>query len=202
MPTCASTPSFAAILPLVQDALNAQIGLPATPGTSRLALDVVVSPPPKAPLAPALMSTTVDGPPLVGRALTCVVHGLVGVPTATVAYDWSRDGIAVAGAHGRTLTLGKHDAGHRLACTATASNASGPSASRSSSERSIPARCVVPAVAGLTLADATTRLQRAGCAVATHVVHVGGRKGRVVRSRPAKGRRLANGARVVLDVRR
>jgi hypothetical protein len=62
-----------------------------------------------------------------------------------------------------------------------------------------PARCVVPRVAGKTLAAARTMLVAAHCrAGATRFVRSRLAKGRVVRSTPAAGARLPSGARVSL----
>jgi hypothetical protein len=201
-PACTVNPMpFFNIVGIVEGLIAQAAGLPAAPGASQMALDVTIAPAPRAPVGAGIRSVTIVGTPVVGHSLTCAAGGVTGLPGAVITYRWRRDGKALQ-ATARTYPLRREDAGHRLACTATASNGVGFPAARDSPSTLVPARCVVPAVAGLTLADATTRLQRAGCSVATHVVHVGGRKGRVVRSRPAKGRRLANGARVLIDVRR
>jgi beta-lactam-binding protein with PASTA domain len=64
--------------------------------------------------------------------------------------------------------------------------------------------CVVPKLTGRTLTSARRALQRAGCAPGRigHTSRRGGQAGRVVSQSPKAGRRVREGARVTVLVRR
>lgn len=65
-------------------------------------------------------AVTVSGQPKVGKTLTAQ-HGSWDGKKVSYAYQWLRDGEAVAGATGKKYTLGTADAGHRFQVQVTAS---------------------------------------------------------------------------------
>jgi hypothetical protein len=80
---------------------------------------------------------TISGTPSAGQTLTCSTGVWSNVPTG-YAYQWSRDGVAIAGATGRTYTVLGADEGHTLTCTVTASNEAGAGGSATSAGVSVP----------------------------------------------------------------
>jgi hypothetical protein len=77
-------------------------------------------------------------PPIVGTVLTCTTGNWVGTPTS-YAYQWTRDGAAIAGATASTHTLVSADVGgHDLACIVTATNATGSTAAPPSNPIRVP----------------------------------------------------------------
>jgi hypothetical protein len=75
----------------------------------------------------------ISGAPRVGRTLTCSPPGYTPEPGAKLAYAWSTLGRFAHGrytppaalGHGRTYKLAKRDAGRRVACHVSATNAGG-----------------------------------------------------------------------------
>lgn len=82
--------------------------------------------------------TTISGTPAVGQTLTCTPGSFSGAPAPAVAIAWLRDGQAIAAQSGTTYGVVAGDAGHALACRATATNTGG-SASSTSQSLSVPA---------------------------------------------------------------
>ena len=68
---------------------------------------------------------TISGTPTVGSTLACSAGTWSNSPTI-YTYQWDRDGSSIADATTATYTVQSADIGHELACTVTASNASGP----------------------------------------------------------------------------
>jgi hypothetical protein len=142
----------------------------------------------------------VNGAPVVGSSITCQVAGK---GQAATTFTWLRDGTPITGAGAATYRLVRADAGHRVACrvvlVAPIATATGTSASLR-----LPARCVVPRVRGLSLTRARAVLAAAGCGVGPvrRAPGAGVARGRVLRSSPVTGRRIANGTRVGLTLRR
>jgi hypothetical protein len=68
----------------------------------------------------------------------------------------------------------------------------------------VPPKCVVPNVVGKRLAPAKTKVRAVHCRVGrvTYTTSTKRRKGRVVKERPAAGKRLANGTKVSLWIGR
>lgn len=147
-----------------------------------------------APEVPAPVSTA---PPTI--AGTVRVGGTVTAGPGTwrdarsLAYRWSRNGVAIPGATARSLRLSAADAGKRLAVSVTATNATG-AASATSATRVVGKATSRLAVAAssprkgrlkvkATVSSAGTRTGRV-----TITVKVGGRT-KVVRTRLAKGTR-------------
>jgi hypothetical protein len=82
---------------------------------------------------------SIAGIPARGQKLTCKsgVSGS-GASSATLAYAWLRDTVAISGAGGSTYTVSSADLTHHLQCRVTATNAAG-SASASSAFVTVPA---------------------------------------------------------------
>ncbi len=86
---------------------------------------------------------TIAGTPLVGNVLTCsngswTGEGLLSVQsgwplTTPFGFQWLREGSAISGATSASYMVQSADEGHGLACEATATNAAGHEASKSSS---------------------------------------------------------------------
>jgi hypothetical protein len=75
--------------------------------------------------APGTLSPpTISGDPRVGKTLTCDPGTYSGAPS-TFTYAWLRDAAPISGATAATYTVVAADAGHRLQCRVTATNASG-----------------------------------------------------------------------------
>ena len=75
--------------------------------------------------APASVSPPeISGTPSGGQTLSCSQGTWTGSPTS-FAYQWLRDGTAIAGATASTYAVGDADTGHQLVCEVTATNANG-----------------------------------------------------------------------------
>ncbi len=72
----------------------------------------------------------VTGTPVAGGAVLCTNGTWVNDPTA-FAYQWNRDGAAIAGATSAPYVITPADVGRKLTCTVTASNAGGSAAATS-----------------------------------------------------------------------
>lgn len=128
---------------------------------------------------------------------------------ARVAYQWSRDGAAVAGATASTyaaLVAGEYR------CTVTASNVAGDTAQTSAPHTVVappeppppPTACVVPNLVGQTQTTAIATLEASGCSagkVKRRRVSPD-RVDLVLKQRPKAGKTLSLGARVKLFVGR
>jgi hypothetical protein len=76
-----------------------------------------------APMNRALPSIPASA--VTGTTVTCEPGTWTGSPT--FAYEWRRDGSAIAGASAQRYTIAEGDAGHTLVCHVTATNAGGSS---------------------------------------------------------------------------
>jgi len=65
---------------------------------------------------------TASGSPAVGQTLTCTQGAWSGDQPLTFAYQWLRDGTAIASATATTYPVASSDAGHQLSCQVTAHN--------------------------------------------------------------------------------
>lgn len=65
------------------------------------------------------------GNPRVGESLTCLHGEWSGAPRPTFAYEWKRDGVAIAGEKGSAHTVVAADRGTALSCAVTATNEEG-----------------------------------------------------------------------------
>ena len=74
--------------------------------------------------------TTLAGKPSVGETLTCIPSGFSG-NGVELAYEWLRDGAAIAGADEAGYELADADLGREVACRVTASNSAGDADSTS-----------------------------------------------------------------------
>lgn len=101
-------------------AADAPTGTPASTDATRAASAFTTSPAP-----------TIAGTLRVGSTLTAVTGGWTPEPT-TFGYRWWRDGVAIPGATGSTLTLTAADAGTRIDLTVTARRGGYASLARSS----------------------------------------------------------------------
>jgi beta-lactam-binding protein with PASTA domain len=101
----------------------------------------------------------------------------------------------------RTFKVGAGDVGRRLTCSAT--GRSGALRTTATLRITVPARCVVPGVRGLTLGAARTKLGNAGCRTRTSMVtSTALASGLVLGTSPARGARRPNGSRITIRVRR
>ncbi|HLK44849.1 MAG TPA: hypothetical protein VKT18_02620, partial [Acidimicrobiales bacterium] len=90
-------------------------------------------------------SPSLSGTPAVGGTLTCKPN--VTVPAGvTVAYGWTRDTVAIAGAAASTYAIAAADAGHHLACVVTISGDGGSTTATSGFT-------AVPAQSGATITE-------------------------------------------------
>jgi hypothetical protein len=80
----------------------------------------------------------ISGTAEVGQILTCSQGTWSGGTPQTFAFEWRRDGAAIAGATSANYTVSVDDAGHALTCRVTATNAAG-SASADSAAVNVPA---------------------------------------------------------------
>ena len=154
---------------------------------------ITVAPPP--PVVD--QAARVVGSPIVGTRVSCPA-GVSNAPSSKVT--WLRGTKVIATT--ATYRLAKADLGKRIRCVVTATGPSG-SVTTTSPSRTIPARCVVPATRGLTVAVARGRLADRGCR--SRVVRVSGTgvaRGRVLGSVPDRRTSVANGATITLRVRR
>ena len=103
-------------------------------GTAVSQQTAVVLPPPPANAA----LPTITGTPHPGHSLTCQAGGWTDSPT-DFAYQWLRDGTAIAGATAQSYAVQAADCGHALSCSVAASNAGGSSAPATSAPMAVPA---------------------------------------------------------------
>lgn len=94
------------------------------------------------------VAPVIGGTPRVGQTLTAAVGTWTNGPVA-FAYQWRRDGVAIAGATAQTYVLGPEDDRATLSVTVTATNAGGATDAASAG---VPVSYAAPVAAG-TLAD-------------------------------------------------
>lgn len=130
--------------------------------------------------SPTVDAVAVSGTAAVGSTLTCSPTITDGEGEASVTYVWKRDGTTLGGATAATYAAVTGDAGHALACAATATNVTG-SSSKTSEAVTIatppvtppveppvtpPAQeCVVPQLWGLRVRRAIAALKAANCEI-------------------------------------
>jgi hypothetical protein len=68
------------------------------------------------------VAPVVSGTPAVGQTLSCSNGSWTGIGTLTYAYQWLRNGVAIAGVSANTYTVQTADQGTGLACVVTATN--------------------------------------------------------------------------------
>ncbi len=148
-------------------------------------------------IAPVAAANRLAGFPIVGLKLTCTTFA----GAASTRYAWKRGTRSVKGRTARTYKIGRSDLGKRLTCTAV--GRTGVLSSTATLRLTVPSRCVVPAVRGLTPLAAKTRLGNAGCrSTTTKVSGSGVARGLALSTSPGKGAKRANGARITIRVRR
>jgi hypothetical protein len=148
-------------------------------------------------IPPVAAARKLAGFPIVGLRLTCTTFSGA---TAT-GYAWKRGTRTVRGRTARTYLVGRSDLGKRLACTAV--GRAGTLSTTATLRLTVPSRCVVPSVRGLTSAAAKTRLGNAGCRTRSiKVAGTGAAPGLALGTSPARGAKLANGARITIRIRR
>jgi hypothetical protein len=128
-----------------------------------------------------LAHPSVGAPVLRGGAsgLTCVVPWTL-ADAETTGYGWQRDGVTVAGATGVSYTPAARDAGHAIACTATARTDFG-SATVTSEPQALPQ--LVAALTGTARVGALLR-----CAATAHIDWL--RNGMAMKGRHARTYRV------------
>jgi hypothetical protein len=84
---------------------------------------------------------TISGEPTVGQQLACAPGTWTGTAPIAFAYQWQRDGAAIAGARSARVALSAEDAQHQISCRVTATNSSGSAyaTSAAASVRAAPA---------------------------------------------------------------
>jgi hypothetical protein len=121
------------------------------------------------------VSPVVVGTPAVGQTLSCTDDSWTGAPKLSFAYQWLRNGAAIAGASGMTYGVQAADQGTGLSCTVTATNEYGH-ATATSNTVGVPAPTVTvitqsrppsPPAPVVTLASSASKLAVSGNA--THV---------------------------------
>jgi hypothetical protein len=148
-------------------------------------------------ILPAALASKLAGFPINGTSLACTTFA----GAATTTYAWKRATRTVRGRTSRTYKIGRADLGKRLTCTATGKK--GALSTTATLRLTVPSRCTVPAVRGLTPAAAKTKLGNAGCRSKTSKVSGSGvAKGLVLGTSPARGAKRPNGARIAIRVRR
>jgi hypothetical protein len=148
-------------------------------------------------IPPRAATSKLAGFPIVGLKLTCTTFS----GATSTRYAWKRGTRTVRGRKARTYTVGRSDLGRRITCTAV--GRSGSLSATATLRISVPSRCTVPGVRGLTPAAAKTRLGNAGCRSSiSRVSGSGVLKGLVLSTSPGRGAKRANGARITIRVRR
>ncbi len=106
------------------------------------------------PAAPANTSLpVVTGTAAAGETLTCTQGAWSGSPNG-FTYQWSREGVAIAGATNDTYVIQEADQGHTLTCTVTASNGergTATSAAVSVAAPPLPLQCTGQSIALVTV---------------------------------------------------
>ncbi len=116
-------------------------------------------------------------------------------------YAWKRGTKTVKGRTSRSYKVGRSDLGKRVTCTAVGK--AGALSAKATLKLTVPSRCTVPGIRGLTPLAAKTRLGNAGCRSSTRKVSGSGvTKGLALGTSPARGAKRANGARITILVRR
>ena len=107
------------------------------------------------PLSQAPANVTppsISGVPAVGRSLSCSPGAWSGQPAPGFAYQWLRDGAAIAGATTTDYTVQNTDQGHGLSCEVTATNGAGSEQASSQTVRvpsaMLPVDVTLPSISG------------------------------------------------------
>lgn len=95
-----------------------------------------------------------SGTPALGQTLSCAVGQWTGVAPIAYAYQWLRDGAAIAGANASSYAVQAADVGHALACQVKASNEFG-SAGAVSNTLAVPAPAAPKPTVTIAAADVT-----------------------------------------------
>jgi hypothetical protein len=103
-------------------ATSAGIAIPPAP--------VTTGPPPVVPPASA-GAPAISGTTKLGSSLSCSTGAWSGTMPQTYAYQWERNGVAIAGATGATFAISTSDLGYNLACAVVASNSAGSATAQS-----------------------------------------------------------------------
>lgn len=81
---------------------------------------------PPEPFAPYnLEEPVINGEPYEGSQFTCTPGRWAGIPSATITYQWKRDGSNIGGETASTYTAAVADVEHSLSCEVTATNSEG-----------------------------------------------------------------------------
>lgn len=146
---------------------------------------------------PAAKASKLAGFPIVGTRMTCTSFA----GATRTSYRWKRGSSTVRGRTSRTFKVGGADLGKRLTCTATARN--GALSTTVSQKVTVPRRCTVLSVRGLTPAAAKAKLGNAGCRSKTkRITGSGVAVGLALGTSPARGAKRANGATITINLRR
>jgi hypothetical protein len=136
------------------------------------------------------------------RHATLEVRGTVTDPVGISSVTVNGHGVRVGADHTYSLSIRLKRGRNQIVATAT--NVGGSTSQLTETVSYEPLVCVVPRLAGDTIATASAALRRANCTpgkvVAVRSRHV--RKGRVIRTTPAAGKRRSQFARVRLYVSR
>ncbi|HEY5196276.1 MAG TPA: Ig-like domain-containing protein [Solirubrobacteraceae bacterium] len=103
----------------------------AIPAASPVTTPPPVVPPATAPVNGALPG--ISGTAKLGFSVSCSQGVWSGTMPQTYAYQWKRDGAAIAGATGVKLVIATGDLGHSLTCAVTSSNSAGRATAASAS---------------------------------------------------------------------
>jgi hypothetical protein len=119
--------------------------VPLFAGESKTGIDASMSTAP-ATLPVDTAAPTVSGTATVGDLLSCSPGTWAAKPPPTLAYQWLRDGVAIAGAGEAAYTASKADVGHALSCQVTATNAVGAKSATSAAVTIAPDALELPFV--------------------------------------------------------
>ncbi len=142
-------------------------------------------------------NTAISGARVAGNKLRCSAS-MAGA--TSISYAWYR-GLTKIGTS-VTYTIPSSDLGRKVRCVSIARNAGGV-ATLTSPTITIPLRCTVPTVRGVTIAVARVRIGDAGCR--TRLVYVSTTAvahGRALGTTPAAGSSRPNGTTITLSARR
>jgi hypothetical protein len=148
-------------------------------------------------ILPFAAAKALTGFPIVGLKLTCTTFS----GATSTRYTWKRGTTTVRSRTARTYKVGRSDLGKRVTCTAV--GRAGSLRATATLKLTVPSRCVVPGVRGLTPAAAKARLGNAGCRTRSiKVAGSGVARGLAHGTSPARGAKLANGGRITIRFRR
>jgi hypothetical protein len=102
--------------------------------------------PPEAAVKPAdTQAPQLTGTAAVGQPLSCSAGSWTGTPAPTFAFQWLRDGSAIAGASTDSYIVQAADQGHAIVCKVTATNKAGEASAESAADDVPPEPAVKPA---------------------------------------------------------